>query len=138
QRRWDAAEAALRSAMRDLPEEPRAPLLLAQFFVKRGEGKRAVDELQAVIRASAPEKATALRFGLAKVHEELGEAEQAESVYRALMADSESKPDGLKATTLLAELLAKRGRAEDARGLVQTVLAETPQDHSALSLQGRL
>jgi tetratricopeptide (TPR) repeat protein len=138
QSRWDAAEAALRNAMRDLPEEPRAPLLLAQFFVKRGDGKRAVDELQTAIGASSSEKATALRFGLAKVHENLGEVEQAETVYRALMADSENKPDGLKATTLLAELLAKRGRAEDARELVQTVLAETPQDYAALSLQGRL
>ncbi|WP_434130547.1 tetratricopeptide repeat protein [Methylocaldum sp. GT1BB] len=136
QRRFDAAEATLRTAQKDFPEDPRAPLWLAEFFVKRGDGARAVSELTAVIAARPT--LTALRFGLAQVHQQLGEADQAESVYRALIADHENQPDGFKAMTQLAELLAKRGRSDEARDLVKQVLAENPKDHPALSLEGRL
>lgn len=138
ERRWDAAEQALRTAMGDFPEDPKPVVLLAQYFVRRGEGAQAVNELTAAIKSSAKEKAIALRFSLASVHEQLGEGDRAESIYRDLIDDDESKPDRLKATTSLAELLAKQGRADEAQDLVSEVLTENSQDHPALSLQGRL
>ena len=136
QSRWDEAEKALRANLADFPEETKAPLMLADYLVRRGEPARAEAEL----RASALAHPGKLDFhsALAKLLEALKKPEQSEQVFRDFISRSESKPDILKAKESLAELLSRTGKTGQGETLVDEVLAESPQDHAALLLKGKL
>lgn len=136
QNRPDEAEQILRAAAGDFPDDPKALLMLAGFFGQRGEDAKAEAELRAgiAVHPKSVELHTALAGGLEKARK-LPEAEQ---VYREFIAGNEASPDAVKARDLLAEFLARQGRAAESEALVDEVLKGRPQDSEALLLKGRL
>jgi tetratricopeptide (TPR) repeat protein len=133
---YGEAEKVMRDAMRQFPGDPAPPLLLAEFFFKRGEPAKSENELKAAIAAN--KKEVKLRLALAEVLEQTKHGDQAEKVYRDFIGETDSKPDALKAKNAWAGLLARTGRTEESLKLTKEILAENAQDHDALSLQGRL
>ncbi|MGZ8242584.1 tetratricopeptide repeat protein [Methylomagnum sp.] len=109
---------------------------LSAYFGRRGDWERAVAAARKVVEA-APDDWSA-RATLANLLEKARQPTQAEQVYRDFIARHKGQPEAVKARGQLAEFLARAGRADESKSLVDTALANNPQDHEALLRKARL
>jgi tetratricopeptide (TPR) repeat protein len=136
QGRFDEVEKTLRAAVKDFPDTPQPATMLAEFLFKRNEPAQAESELRAAIAANP--KPAELHVALAALLEKGRKFGDAEKVFRDFIGANEDQPDAVKVKVLLAEMLARQGKAGESEALVKAVLAKNPQDHAALLLMGRL
>ncbi|AGA91777.1 Tfp pilus assembly protein PilF [Thioflavicoccus mobilis 8321] len=131
-----AAEQVLRQAVADLPDDDDAKLTLVALIQAQQGAAAATEQLQAFIEAAPDDNA--LRFALAARRSVAGETEQAEAIYREIIARADGGPDGLRARAKLAALAFAQGRQDEARTLVGEVLDNNPEDADALLVRAAL
>jgi len=132
----DKAEKTLRDAIQADPEDLQRHLLLVEFLAaKKGPDQ---DETELLSAIQAQPKAYPLRFSLAKLYELTGKPRQAEQTYRDIIGIAKTRPEGLKARTLLARAKLATGDAAEAQNLVAEVLTENPSDSDALRLRAQM
>jgi tetratricopeptide (TPR) repeat protein len=131
-----AAEQVMRQAVADLPDATDAKLALVALLDAQQGGEPALAQLESFI-TEAPED-HALRFALAARHSNAGETEQAEAVYREIMARDGDGSDALRARAQLAALALGAERLEDARALAAEVLAKDAENSEALLIRAAL
>jgi tetratricopeptide (TPR) repeat protein len=132
----DAAESTLREAIKALPKDDDLKEALVDFLVQRRNVDSAQRELQAMIAADP--KNSKLRLDLAAFYERNRHPEKAEAVYQALMDSEGLGPAGLAARDRRAALRAAHGDAKRALELIAEVLAKSPRDDDALFLRGNI
>lgn len=132
----DEAEQVLREAVQAEPSDSQRMLLLAEFLANRRGFDQAERELKKAIDADG--KAASLQFALGSLYEKNGTADKAAEVYRGLIDDYGTKPDGLQARTALGEVRFRQGRFDEANQLASEVLKENARDNRALLLKGRV
>jgi tetratricopeptide (TPR) repeat protein len=132
----DKAEESLRDAIRNKPEDVRRYLMLVDFIAARRSAALAEKELISSIQKlpDSPE----LRFTLANLYEQAGVMEKAELQYKEIISQQNTKPPGLKARTMLASLILRRGNLHEGAVLIDEVLKENPGDNEALILKGKI
>lgn len=129
------AEKVLREAVQADPDDPQRTIVLAEFLANRRSVDQAKQELEKAIEANP---ATPLQFALAALYEVKGLSEKAVELYRAVISDQGTKPDGLQARNALANLLFKQEKYDAAGELAAEVLKENPRDNQALLLQSKV
>lgn len=136
--RGDAAgaEQVLRDAVAAMPGRSEPKLLLVELFAATRGPDAAIAEL-AALAANEPD-AYDLQFALATMHTQTGNLEEAEAVYRKVIARDDAGPEGRRAQAKLAALLLSQERAEDARQLAAEVLSEDPENNDALLVRAAL
>lgn len=109
---------------------------LGSYFERRGKLDRAIAVMQRATEA-APDD-WPMRAALAGLLEKSRKPDQAERIYRDFIAAHEGQPDTAKARSQLAEFLARSGRFDESRSLMEAALANNPQDRDALLRKARL
>jgi len=132
----DKAEKTLRDAIQADPEDLQRHLLLVEFLAAKKGLDQAEKELLSAIQAKP--KAYPLRFSLARLYELTGKPQQAEQAYRDVIDLAKTRPEGLKARTLLARTKLASGEAAEAEKLLAETLAENPSDSDALRLRAQM
>ncbi|WP_374090769.1 tetratricopeptide repeat protein [Methylomicrobium lacus] len=130
----DDAEAVLRSAINELPEDEQAKLLLIDFLVSKRKPEVAIAELLPMI-GQYPDKYD-LRFKLAELELVQNQVDQAVETLKEIVALDKQGPQSLKARNKLAKLYVGTQRVEEAKALVKNILEENPRDAEALALRG--
>lgn len=131
----DKAEAILQSATKQFPDDESVPLLLVDFLLNNKGMQEAVDELSSLISLK-PEKYS-LRFKLFSMQLKMKDADAAEGTLNKIIELDGLDSAGLKARVMLARFLVTIDRAEQAKELMNFVLAENPRDAEALTLRGQ-
>jgi tetratricopeptide (TPR) repeat protein len=132
----DKAENVLRDAIKADPKDSQRYLLLAQFLMAHDRRSQAESEILGAIESYPKE--ISLRFALAKYYQIVANTDQARIVYQKIIDIDRVGPDGMRARTLLAELLLNEKKLEEASQLVAEVLKENAQDSQALLIRGKL
>ena len=115
-------EAALAWLSRALVENPRSPSALAlDATIRAAQGDPALqlERVKVALAQTDPARAADLRLAAAEILADLGQDRQALEVLRTEGADRRER-------MMRAEILARRGRLEDAISLYQQLLADTP------------
>ena len=131
-----AAARVLRKAVADLPENTNAKLALVALLEAQQGAETGAEQLEAFI-AEAPQD-NALRFALAARRSNAGEADEAEVIYREIMARGGDGPDALRARAKLAALALAAERLDDAGALAAEVLAKDAEHGEALLVRAAL
>jgi lipopolysaccharide biosynthesis regulator YciM len=132
--RIDAARRAVRKALRADPQHVEGQLLTAELALARGRTKPAIRAYQVALDV-APERAVELleRAGRALI------AKGQRPLYEQLLRDRLARQtEDLAAGLALADLLSHDGRADDARTLLQSLLAREPDHVAAHMALGRI
>lgn len=132
----DKAEASIRQAVKDFPDNNEIKLSLIKYISSETGEDAAIKELNDFI-SSGPDN-YALKFILAGMHENNKQSEKAIEIYKDVLEKEKLSPNGLNARIYLAELAFKAGKNEEAKSLLSEVLAETPNNHTALALRGKI
>jgi predicted Zn-dependent protease len=132
----DEAERVLREAVKTLPDERGLKIGLIEFLATRRSRETAAKELNAMI-ASDP-KDYDLKLAQANFYEQGKEYPQAEAAYKRIIADAEFAPPGVTARNRLAALKIQNKDGAGAEKLLAEVLAKNPRDNDALLLRGNL
>lgn len=125
------AEAVLREAVAHAKDDVDAKLMLADFIGTHRGDAAALQELEKM--GSAAPKDTELRLGIALFHATHGDLPGAETMYRKLIAEQDTKPAGLVARNRLARALIVAGKREEASKLLAEVLKEDAHNPEALA-----
>lgn len=134
--RLDDAETSLRAAARELPDDDGAKRMLVDFLLNHRSLEAAEKELKIQIERY-PDRHT-YKFGLAILYQENNRGSEADSLYRQIIDDDGTGPDGLAARAALAKILILGQQEEAASKLIDEILEEDPQDSTALLMRGRL
>jgi Tfp pilus assembly protein PilF len=132
----DDAERTLREAIKALPEERDLKIGLINLLATRRSHELAEKELQAFI-AQDP-KNYPLRFALAEFYEQGKEYSNAEAVYNQVIAAAGLDGPGITARDRLAALRNSQHDTAGAEKLLAEVLAKAPRDDDALFLRGNI
>jgi len=132
----DAAEAALRAAVSQVPDSAEAKLALANLLATYRSYEVAESELRRMAAASPNDYQ--LRLGLGQFYASHGKAQQAEAMYRQIIKDDGTGPNGLRARDRLASGYAAAKQWDAAAPLLDEVLKENPRDADALTLRAHL
>jgi tetratricopeptide (TPR) repeat protein len=132
----DAAEAALRAAVAQVPDSAEAKFTLANFVAQYRSYDVAVAELRRLSAASPADHE--LRFALAQFYTDHGKRAEAEAVYRQIIKDDDTGPNGLTARTRLASALLASNQPGAAAPLLAEVLKQNPRDNDALTARANL
>lgn len=136
EKRTDDAEVVLKDAIAAMPDNDDAKLVYADFMSNQRDPGRGAAALEGFIR-EAPDNHD-LRLGLGALHQRNGDNAKAIAVYQEVIERAGDKPQGLMARNRVAALYAAGGKNDEARKLIQEVLAENPRDNDALLLRGNL
>jgi tetratricopeptide (TPR) repeat protein len=132
----DAAEAALRAAVAQVPDSAGAKLALANFVAQYRSYDVAAAELGRLSAASPADYQ--LRLALAQFYTDHGKSGEAEAVYRRIIKDDGTGPNGLTARTRLASALLASNQPNAAAPLLAEVLKQNPRDNDALLARANL
>ena len=132
----DAAEAALRAAVAQVPDSAGAKLVLANFVAQYRSYDVAAAELGRISAASPADYQ--LRLALAQFYTDHGKSAEAEAVYRQIIKNDGTGPDGLTARTQLANALLASNQPNAAAPLLAEVLKQNPRDNDALIARANL
>ena len=132
----DAAETALRAAVAQVPDSAEAQLVLANFVAQYRSYDVAAAELGRLSTASPADYQ--LRFALAQFYTDHGKSAEAEAVYRRIIKDDDTGPNGLTARNRLANALLASNQRSAAAPLLAEVLKENPRDNDALLARANL
>ncbi len=126
----DAAEAALRAAVAKVPDSADAKLVLANFVAQYRSYDVAAAELGRLSATSPGDYQ--LRLSLAQFYTDHGKSAQADAVYRQIIKNDGTGPNGLTARTRLANALLGSHQLSAAAPLLAEVLKQNPRDNDAL------
>jgi len=131
-----SAERTLREAIVAAPDNVEAKVSLSELLAAH----QGVDKAEAALKEFAAKETngSALRLALARFYETHEKADQADAVYRAIMKDAGTQPDGLSARNRLAALLLQKNQVDAASKLIDEVLKENPRDNDALVMRGNI
>jgi tetratricopeptide (TPR) repeat protein len=132
----DAAEAVLRAAVAQAPDSTEAKLALVDLLASY----RSYDVAEAQVRrmsAAAPDDYE-LRLGLAQFYASRNKIPQAETVYRQIIKDDGTGPNGLTARNRLASAYLAANQLGAAAPLLEQVLTQNPRDNDALITRAKL
>jgi predicted Zn-dependent protease len=132
----DAAEAALRAAVAKVPDSAEAKFTLANFMAQYRSYDVAAAELGRLSTASPADYQ--LRFALAQFYTDHGKRAEAEAVYRQIIKDDDTGPNGLTARSRLASALLASNQPGAAAPLLAEVLKQNPRDNDALTARANL
>jgi tetratricopeptide (TPR) repeat protein len=132
----DAAESALRTAVAQVPDRAEAKLTLANFVATYRSYDVALAELRRLSAASPADYQ--LRLALAQFYTDHGKGADAEAVYRQIIKDDDTAPNGLTARTRLANALLDSNQRGAAAPLLAEVLKQNPRDNDALTARANL
>jgi tetratricopeptide (TPR) repeat protein len=132
----DKAEETLKKSIADLPEKPEPKLIYVDFQTQKKDKTIAEQTLQGFIKQN-PDMFE-LQFALAKLYKDNSELEKATAVYNKIVSENGNGPSGLSAkNSLAADLLAEK-KVDEALPLINEVLAENPNDNTALLMRGNI
>lgn len=135
-RQLDEAESVLREAMAHAPENAEPVLALVRFLDQ--ERGRAIAQKELITLIEQRPTLFALRFELARLHEQGGEVEKARADYQAVIAKDGKGLHGLQARNQLARLWLHENNHERAMPLIREVLDKNAHDNDALMLRARI
>jgi uncharacterized protein (TIGR02996 family) len=136
EKRIDDADKELLAAINAQPDSDEAKLVYADFLANQREPARGVTALQQFIAKNPDDYDLAL--GLGALQQRTGKTDAAVAVYQKVIADAGKKPQALIARNRIAAVYLAQHKTEEAKKLVQEVLAENPRDNDALLLRGNL
>lgn len=131
--RKEAAEAEYRTVATENPADATAMLDVVRFVGGARGQKAAMQELEAFIAAHPA--SSELKFALAGMHQAQGDHKASEGVYASIVEKAGDGPDGIKARGLLAAALLARGERQGAQTLLAEVLAKDQRNEQALLLK---
>jgi tetratricopeptide (TPR) repeat protein len=132
----DAAEGALRAAVARAPTSAEAKLVLANMLASNRSYEVAEAELRRM-SASSPDDYQ-LRLGLGQFYAIRNKMPQAEAIYRQVIKDDGTGPNGLTARNRLASVYLYSNRLDAAAPLIHEVLKKNPRDNDALFARASL
>jgi tetratricopeptide (TPR) repeat protein len=136
EKRPDDGERVLRDARKAFPNDRDVRVALIGFLNTQRSREAATKELAAMMAASPGDYD--LQFDQAQFEEQGQEVAQAEASYRRIIAEAGTTVPGITARTRLAALEVRQNDLDDARKLVDEVLASAPRDNNALILRGNI
>jgi tetratricopeptide (TPR) repeat protein len=129
-------ERTLREAIAAAPDDIQPKLSLIDLLARDRGPDQAAAELERYLKDHPGDNR--LRLALAANLMRQNKADQAEAIYRAIITDAGTHPDGLAARDHLAELMLRRGDTAQATDLVGQVLNENARDHDALLIRANM
>ena len=130
------AEAVLRNATTDLPENIEAKKTLIQYLAKERDLMFAQLELSRFIKAD--ENNPELHLISAILYMQSNEVEKAEAVYRDIIRKYGNEAFAVTSRYELVRLLLSSNKREDAKAELALLLSDNPKNFDALSLRGVL
>ena len=130
----DNAEAVLREAVKELPDDVNAKSMLIEFLVAKRTPEIAIAELLPMIEQN-PDKYD-LRFMLVDLELAQKHVDKAEEALKEIVDLDKQGPQSIKARNKLARLYVATKRVDEAKALVKQIIEENPRDADALSLRG--
>ena len=127
----DAAEATLRAAVDQAPKSAQPKLMLADMLASNRSYEVAEGELRRMIASSSADDYQ-LRLGLGQFYLAHNKVPEAEAVYRQIIKDDGTGPNGLTARDRLAGAYLKSNQPDAASPLIDEVLKKNPRDNDAL------
>lgn len=134
--RIDDADQVLRDTIEQVPERADAKLAYVDFLGEYRTREVAESTLRGYIARSP--KDYDLQLGLGALQQRLGATEDAVQTYLGVAKADGKGAKGAEAKTRVATIRLAEGRYEEARGLVDQVLADYPRDNDALLVRGNL
>jgi tetratricopeptide (TPR) repeat protein len=132
----DAAQRALEDAVRAVPDNDQAKLILTDFISSERSPAEAEKTLRGFI-ARAPDH-YGLRLGLGALLERRGATPEALETYEEIVRLERERPAGLAARDRIAQIDASHGHADAALRMIAEVLRDNPRDGDALTLRGTI
>jgi tetratricopeptide (TPR) repeat protein len=132
----DAAEAAVRAAIAQAPDSAEAKLMLADLLASNRSYEVAESELRRMTATSPGDYQ--LRLGIGHFYASHDKAQQADAVYRQIIKDDGTGPNGLTARNRLARSYLAANQVDAAAPLLEVVLKENPRDNDALIMRAHL
>ena len=132
----DGAEAALRAAVAQLPDSAEAKLALSNLQASYRSYDVAESELRRMSAASPDDYR--LRLGLGQFYASHNKVREADAVYRQIIKDDGTGPNGLTARNRLASADLASNQLDAAAPLLDEVLKENPRDNDALISRANL
>lgn len=129
----DLAEAQYRAVVADNPKDLEAKLDVVRFLGGTQGPEAAAGELQALIKADP--KAHDLKLTLAAIRLQQNKRDEAQALWRAVMADAGDDAAGLRARGALATDLLGRGNKDEAGKLIADILAKDARNEQGLLLR---
>ena len=130
------AETVMREIAAESPDDVNAQIDVVRF-VKATKGDEAAEaELEALVKAH-PEKYE-YQFALAELEQLSGNGEKAQTILQSIAKDAKSTEDALSARNRLAQMQLDNGNTDEAKILVDEVLAGDPQNATALVLNAAM
>jgi tetratricopeptide (TPR) repeat protein len=133
--RTDDAQRVLEEAVRDLKSDDTRVRLVAFLTTERGaaQGEQALRDFIAHDPGNND-----LRLALGTLLQQAGNSKAAVTVYDEVVRRDGTGPKGLIARDRLAGMALTEGRNDDARRLIEQVLAENAHDNDALAMRGQI
>lgn len=134
--RYDKSQSVLRQATIAHPQDPVPVLALARLLNER----RSPESAERLLLASAAERESSAPFeeALAAFYSFTKQPEKVEAMLRRVIQEHGTGAPGLRARTALAKIRAHENRPDEARELLEQVLAENALDRHALTLSAKL
>ena len=126
----------LKQAIAAAPDNDDAKLVYADFLSAQREPARGVAALEEFIRKRRTIMICA--WGSVRFSSASAGMRKPSPTYQEVIARAGTKPQGLSARNRVAAMYAAEHKNDEARKLIQEVLAENPRDNDALLLRGNL
>lgn len=130
------SEETIRDAIKEFPDENEIKISLIKFISAESGEEAGIGQLIQFISeqpANYP-----LQFVLANYYRDKKNPDKAEGIYKKVIEVEDLKPNGLSARIQLAELYSQTGKIGEAKSLLTEVLAESPNNQTALALRGKI
>lgn len=134
--RKEHAGQVLQQATKDMPDNIQAKIMLIEYLRSIEGQEKAEAKLNEMI-ASFPDKYE-LKFALGKLYEIAKKTDKAVEVYKGIISEEKTSPNGLKARNKLAVIYASQKDIDSALKQIKVVLEENPRDNDALILRGNI
>ncbi len=124
------AAQVLRESVQDNPDNTTAKLMLVNFLSQQ-DVKTAITELEKQIETSSDED-NKLKLALAELYQQQGKKEDALVLYNTILQSSEQEGEKILVKNSMTRLALSSQNVDEARTLINEVLAEEPNNSDAL------
>jgi tetratricopeptide (TPR) repeat protein len=132
----DEAERVLKDGVEKIPDNRDMKLAYVDFLVAQRSREAGEKALQDFVARSP--KDYDLQLALGTLQERFGNSKAAVATYQRVVDADKDNQSGLSARNRIAAIHVREGRSDQARKLVDEVLASNPRDSDALILRGNL